>query len=46
MGLPWLLIFAMGVVYALQRWRANSTATAALMHAAYNAVITLAMLQR
>ena len=45
MGLPWLLIFAMGVVYALQRWRANSTATPALMHAAYNAVVTFAMLR-
>jgi hypothetical protein len=31
-GLPWLLIFAMGVVYALMRWRSNSTATAAAMH--------------
>jgi membrane protease YdiL (CAAX protease family) len=46
MGLPWLLIFAMGVVYALMRWRSKSTATAAAMHTMYNAVITLAMLQR
>jgi membrane protease YdiL (CAAX protease family) len=45
MGLPWLLIFAMGLVYALMRWRSNSTATAALMHAAYNAVVTFAMLR-
>jgi membrane protease YdiL (CAAX protease family) len=36
----------MGVVYALMRWRSNSTATAAAMHTMYNAVITLAMLQR
>jgi membrane protease YdiL (CAAX protease family) len=46
MGLPWLLIFAMGVVYALQRWRSNSTATAALIHATYNAVIALKMLDK
>jgi membrane protease YdiL (CAAX protease family) len=46
MGLPWLLIFGMGIVYALMRWRSNSTATAAAMHTMYNAVITLAMLQR
>jgi membrane protease YdiL (CAAX protease family) len=45
MGLPWLLILTMGVAYALVRWRSNSTATAALMHLTYNAVITLAMLQ-
>jgi membrane protease YdiL (CAAX protease family) len=43
MSLPWLLIFAMGVVYALLRWRSNSTAITALMHAAYNAVIAAAM---
>jgi membrane protease YdiL (CAAX protease family) len=36
----------MGVVYALQRWRSNSTATAALMHATYNAVIALKMLDK
>jgi membrane protease YdiL (CAAX protease family) len=43
MSLPWLLIFAMGVVYALERWRSNSTAVAALMHAAYNALVAVAM---
>jgi membrane protease YdiL (CAAX protease family) len=45
MGLPWLLIFAMGIAYALMRWRSNSTAITALMHAMYNAVIALAMLR-
>jgi membrane protease YdiL (CAAX protease family) len=44
MGPPWLLIFAMGVVYALLRWRSNSTATSAVMHAAYNATVAYAML--
>jgi hypothetical protein len=28
------------------RWRSNSTATAALMHGIYNAVIAFAMLHR
>jgi membrane protease YdiL (CAAX protease family) len=45
MGLPWLLIFGMGIAYALMRWRSNSTAITALMHAMYNAVIALAMLR-
>jgi membrane protease YdiL (CAAX protease family) len=45
MGIPWLVFFAMGTLYALLRWRSNSTAAAALMHAAYNAVIALAMLR-
>jgi membrane protease YdiL (CAAX protease family) len=44
-GIPWLVFFGMGTLYALLRWRSNSTATAALMHATYNAVIALAMLQ-
>jgi membrane protease YdiL (CAAX protease family) len=44
MGIPWLVFFAMGTLYALLRWRSNSTAAAALMHAAYNAAIALAML--
>jgi membrane protease YdiL (CAAX protease family) len=44
-GIPWLVFFGMGTWYALLRWRSNSTATAALMHATYNAVIALTMLQ-
>jgi hypothetical protein len=44
MGIPWLVLFGMGMLYALLRWRSNSTAAAALMHATYNAVISLAML--
>jgi membrane protease YdiL (CAAX protease family) len=44
MGIPWLVFFAMGTLYALLRGRSNSTATTALMHATYNAVIALAML--
>jgi membrane protease YdiL (CAAX protease family) len=43
-GIPWQVFFGMGTLYALLRWRSNSTATAALMHATYNAVIALAML--
>jgi membrane protease YdiL (CAAX protease family) len=46
MGLPWLLILGMGVMYALLRWRSNSTAAASLMHAGYNAVVALAMLRQ
>jgi membrane protease YdiL (CAAX protease family) len=42
--IPWLVFFGMGMLYALLRWRSNSTATAALMHATYNAVIAYAML--
>jgi membrane protease YdiL (CAAX protease family) len=45
MGIPWLVFFAMGTLYALLRWRSNSTGTAALMHATYNAMIALAMLR-
>jgi membrane protease YdiL (CAAX protease family) len=45
MGLPWLLIFGMGSVYALERWRSNSTATTALMHGVYNTLIAFAMLR-
>jgi membrane protease YdiL (CAAX protease family) len=44
MGVPWLVFFGMGTSYAFLRWRSNSTAAAALMHATYNAVIALAML--
>jgi membrane protease YdiL (CAAX protease family) len=44
MGIPWLVFFGMGTLYALLRWRSNSTAAAALRHATYNAVIALAML--
>ena len=44
-GIPWLVFFGMGTLYALLRWRSNSTAAAALMHATYNAVIALAMLR-
>jgi membrane protease YdiL (CAAX protease family) len=43
-GIPWLVFFGMGMLYALLRWRSNSTAAAALMHATYNAVIAYAML--
>jgi membrane protease YdiL (CAAX protease family) len=44
MGIPWIVFFGMGTLYALMRWRSTSTAAAALMHATYNAVIALAML--
>jgi membrane protease YdiL (CAAX protease family) len=30
MGIPWVVFFAMGTLYALLRWRSNSTGTAAL----------------
>jgi membrane protease YdiL (CAAX protease family) len=40
-GIPWIVFFGMGMLYALLRWRSNSTATAALMHATYNAVIAI-----
>jgi membrane protease YdiL (CAAX protease family) len=43
-GIPLLLFFGTGSLYAMMRWRSNSTATAALMHATYNAMIALAML--
>jgi membrane protease YdiL (CAAX protease family) len=43
-GIPWLVFFGMGMLYALLRWRSNSTAAAALMHATYKAVIAYAML--
>jgi membrane protease YdiL (CAAX protease family) len=45
MGIPWLVFFGMGTSYAFLRWRSNSTAAAAFMHATYNAVIALAMLR-
>jgi membrane protease YdiL (CAAX protease family) len=44
-GIPWLVFFGMGTLYALLRWRSNSTGTAALMHATYNAMIAIAMLR-
>jgi hypothetical protein len=43
-GIPWIVIFLMGIAYALLRWRSNSTATSALMHAIYNGVISIAMI--
>jgi membrane protease YdiL (CAAX protease family) len=43
-GIPWMVIFSMGVGYALLRWRSNSAATSALMHATYNCVIAIAMI--
>jgi membrane protease YdiL (CAAX protease family) len=43
-GIPMFLFFGTGALYAMMRWRSNSTATAALMHATYNAMIALAML--
>lgn len=43
-GIPWIMIFSMGIGYALMRWRSNSTGTAALMHAIYNGVIAIAMI--
>jgi membrane protease YdiL (CAAX protease family) len=45
-GIPWVVFFGMGMLYALLRWRSNSTAAAALMHATYNAVIACAMLRQ
>jgi membrane protease YdiL (CAAX protease family) len=45
-GVPWLVFLGMGIFYALFRWRWNSTATVALMHAAYNSVIAYAMFRR
>lgn len=43
-GIPLFFFFGTGTLYAMMRWRSNSTATSALMHATYNAVIALAML--
>jgi membrane protease YdiL (CAAX protease family) len=43
-GIPLFLFLGTGTLYAMLRWRSNSTATAALMHATYNAMIALAML--
>jgi len=43
-GIPLFLFFGTGTLYAMMRWRSNSTAAAALMHATYNAMIALAML--
>ncbi len=44
LSIPWMVIFCMGIVYALIRWRYNSTGTAALMHATYNGLIVIAMM--
>jgi membrane protease YdiL (CAAX protease family) len=44
-GIPLFVFFGTGTLYAMMRWRSNSTATAALMHATYNAVIALAMIR-
>jgi membrane protease YdiL (CAAX protease family) len=44
-GIPPFLFFGTGTLYAMIRWRSNSTATAALLHATYNAVIAIAMLR-
>jgi membrane protease YdiL (CAAX protease family) len=41
-GIPLFLFFGTGTLYAMMRWRSNSTA--ALMHATYNTMIALAML--
>jgi membrane protease YdiL (CAAX protease family) len=43
-GIPLPLFFGTGTLYAMMRWRSNSTATTALTHATYNAMIALAML--
>jgi membrane protease YdiL (CAAX protease family) len=43
-GIPLFLFSGTGTLYAMMRWRSNSTAAAALMHATYNAMIALAML--
>jgi membrane protease YdiL (CAAX protease family) len=43
--IPLFLFFGTGTLYAMMRWRSNSTAAAALMHATYNAVIAIAMLR-
>jgi hypothetical protein len=45
-GIPLFLSLGTGTLYAMMRWRSNSTATAALMHGIYNAVIAFAMLHR
>jgi membrane protease YdiL (CAAX protease family) len=45
-GIQWIVFFGMGMLYALLRWRSNSTAAAALMHATYNAVIACVMLRQ
>jgi membrane protease YdiL (CAAX protease family) len=45
-GMPWIVFFGMGMLYALLRWRSKSTAAAALMHATYNAVIACVMLRQ
>jgi membrane protease YdiL (CAAX protease family) len=43
-GIPWFTILAMGSAYGVMRWRSNSTAVSALMHASYNLLIAVFML--
>ena len=43
-GIPWLIILMMGLSYGLMRWRSNSTAVTAVMHASYNLLIAIAMI--
>jgi len=43
-GIPWLIILMMGLSYGLMRWRSNSTAVTAVMHASYNLLIAAAMI--
>jgi membrane protease YdiL (CAAX protease family) len=45
-GIPWLSILVMGFAYGLMRWRSNSTAVTAVMHACYNLLIAAAMVLR
>jgi membrane protease YdiL (CAAX protease family) len=43
-GISWLIILTMGLSYGLMRWRSNSTAVTAVMHASYNLLIAAAMI--
>ena len=45
-GVPWFTILAMGGAYGIMRWRSNSTAVRALMHASYNILIAIFMLAK
>ena len=45
-GIPWLIILMMGLSYGLMRWRSNSSAVTAVMHASYNLLIAAAMILR
>jgi membrane protease YdiL (CAAX protease family) len=42
--IPRIVIFSMGVAYALLRWRSKSAATSALLHVTYNCVIAIVMI--